>query len=116
MSNSSKAVKDRVKASRDRRKQAGLVRVEVQVPADRAHSLRAYAAELRADAESELRLKVRKHLESAYGRFRVLCLDNISIDPATATLGDAEVVAAALMHRGNTESFKLGREIRDLLR
>ena len=116
VSNIQKSGKDRVRDTRDRYRQAGFKRVEVYVRADQVEMVKAFATDLRERSDSEIRLKVSKLLEKAFDKFRASCLDNISIDPKTASLADAQVVAAALMHRGNTEAFKLGREIRDLLR
>ena len=111
-----KSINDRVRHSRRRREAAGFKRVEVYVPADKADYLRAYAAQLREGSESETVQAVRKLVAQAYRRFRASCLDNIEIDPEHASLSDAAVVAAALMHRGNPEAYKLGAEIRKLAR
>jgi catalase len=111
-----KPTKDRVRETRDRYRQAGFKRVEVYVRADQVDLVKAYAAELREHSDSEIRRQVSKLLDKAFSKYRASCLDNISIDPKTASLADAQVVAAALMHRGNAEAFKLGREIRGLIR
>ena len=42
---------ERQERHRQRRERAGLKRIEVQVPPDRADELRAIAAQMRADAE-----------------------------------------------------------------
>lgn len=110
------AQKERVRKSRERRQQAGFKRVEVLVPAEKADLLKAYAAELRESSDSEVRIQVRKLLEKAYSKYHASCLDNIQVDPDKADLADAAIVAAALMHRGNAEAFKLGRELRNLAR
>jgi hypothetical protein len=109
-------IKDRVSHSRRRRRDAGLKRVEVYVPAEKADFLRAYAAQLREGSQSESVVRARKLVAEAYRRFRASCLDNIDIDPERADLSDAAVIAAALMHRGNSEAYKLGAEIRKLVR
>jgi hypothetical protein len=101
----------RVSRSRQRRKVAGLRRVEVLVPANHADAVRAYAAQLREGSQSEALVQLRKLIASAYQRFHAMCLDNISVDPEKADFADGAIVAAALMHRGNTEALKLGREI-----
>lgn len=108
------SIGERVQQSRERRRQAGLKRVEFFVPQDKVDLVKAYVADLREGSESESLLRVRQLIAKAYGRFRSSCLDNIEIDPARANFGDAAVVAAALMHRGNAEAFKLGRELRSL--
>lgn len=109
-------VSRRVRNSRERHRQAGLKRVEVLVPSEKADLVRAYAAQLREGSQSEVVKQVRKLVMKAYKKFHASCLDNISIDPERAGLADAAIVAAALMHRGNTEAYKLGREIRRLAR
>ena len=106
----------RVAASRSRQSLAGLKRVEVVVPAGQVDTLRAYARQLREGSHSESLAKVRKLIASAYQRFRASCLDNISVDPERANFSDAVVVAAALMHRGNAEAYRLGQQIRKLAR
>ncbi len=102
---------ERVYRSRERRRRAGLKRVEVFVPADRVDQLKAYAAQLREGSESEAVKEARKLIEKAYRTYRAKCLDNIDIDPEKAGLADAAVVAAALMHRGNAEAYELGRKL-----
>ena len=100
---------DRVYQSRERRRRAGLKRVEVFVPVDQVDKLKAYAAQLREGSESEAVKEARKLIAKAYKKFRAKCLDNIDIDPEQAGLADAAVIAAALMHRGNSEAYRLGR-------
>ena len=109
-------VAERVQQSRARRRLAGLKRIEVFVPEDKVDLVRAYVAQLREGSQSEALRQVRKLVAKAYRKFRARCLDNIQIDPASASLADAMIVAAALMHRGGAEAYKLGRQIRDLAR
>lgn len=109
-------VRERVSRSRRRRREAGLKRVEVYVPAEKADFVKAYAAQLREGSRSESVEQARKLIAQAYRRFRASCLDNIDIDPERADLSDAAVIAAALIHRGNSEAYKLGAEIRKLAR
>ncbi len=115
-SSSAHPVSQRVGRLRERRRQAGLVRVEVLIPEGKADALKAYAAELREGSRSERVEAVRKLVAKAYRKYHASCLDNIAIDPQKASLADAAIVAAALMHRGNAEAFKLGRQIRGLAR
>ncbi len=103
------SVNERVYRSRERRRRAGLKRVEVFVPANHVDKLKAYAAQLREGSESEAVKEARKLIAKAYKKYRAKCLDNIDIDPETAGLADAAVIAAALMHRGNSEAYNLGR-------
>lgn len=110
------SVNERVRQSRERRRQAGLKRIEVFVPKDMADLVKAYAAQLREGSQSEVMGQVRKLVAKAYRKFHASCLDNIHVNPDSADLADAVVVAAALMHRGNAEAFKLGRQIRSLAR
>lgn len=101
----------RVAKSRQQRKLAGLRRVEVLVPANQIDAVRAYAAQLREGSRSESLVQLRRLVASAYQRFHAMCLDNINVDPANADFADGAIVAAALMHRGNSEAYKLGRQI-----
>ncbi|MDE0150150.1 MAG: hypothetical protein OYG32_13945 [Rhodospirillaceae bacterium] len=112
----SESANERVYRSRERRRQAGLKRVEVYVPADRVDTLKAYAAQLREGSQPEAVREARKLIATAYRRFRVRCLDNIDVDPETADLPDAAVIAAALMHRGNAEAYRLGQKLSRLAR
>lgn len=109
-------VKDRVSQSRQRRRKAGLKRVEVYVPNDKVDFVKAYAAQLRDGVDSEHVLKARKLIARAYSQFHASCLDNIDVDPDEASLSDAAIVSAALIHRGNSEAYKLGAELRKLIR
>ena len=112
---SASSVNERVRRSRDRRRQAGLKRVEVFVPEDKVDLLKAYVAELREGSESQTRLRLRSLIGQAYRQFHASCLDNIRIDPETAGFADAAIVAAALMHRGIAEAYKLGKQLRSLV-
>ncbi|MDB5489388.1 MAG: hypothetical protein JWQ58_3103 [Reyranella sp.] len=107
---------ERVRKSRERRQLAGLKRVEVFVPSDKVDAVKAYVAQLREGSNSEARLKIRELLTRAYRNFHASCLDNIQVDPAKADFADAAIVAAALMHRGNAEAYKLGKQLRNLAR
>jgi hypothetical protein len=116
MSEAHLSISERVSQSRERRRRAGLKRVEILVPNDKVDLVRAYVAQLREGSDSELREKVRTLVEKAYRNFHARCLDNIHVDPARADLADAAIVAAALMHRGNADAYKLGRQISGLVR
>jgi len=105
---------ERVCAFRERRRQAGLARVEVSVPADKADLIKAYAAQLREGSQSDRLAKIHQLVAKAYRDHYASCLDNISVDPEKADFADAAVVAAALMHRGNADAYKLGRQLRNL--
>ncbi len=109
-------IKDRVNQMRVRQRQAGLMRVEVLVPSDHADAVRAHAAQLREGSQSVRLKEIRKLLVAAYRKYHASCLDNIGIKPEEASFGDAAVVAAALMHRGNSEAYKLGQQISRLAR
>lgn len=109
-------VSERVSKLRRRRRDAGLIRVEVVVPIDQADALRAYAAQLRDGSKSERMEELRKLIAKAYDKYRAKCLDNIDIKPEKADFADAAIVAAALMNRGGAEAFKLGRQINQLAR
>ena len=110
------SVNERVQQSRNRRRAAGLKRIEVYVPENKADLLKAYAAQLREGSQSEVVDNARKLIDKAYKRFHARCLDNIYVDPKSADLADAAVVAAALMNRGNSEAYKLGQQLRKLAR
>ena len=110
------SVSERISRHRERQRRAGFMRVEVLIPKDKVDAVRAYAAQLREGSQSERINQARKLVEKAYQRYHASCLDNIAIKPENADLGDAAVIAAALMHRGNAQAFKLGRQIRDIAR
>lgn len=109
-------VRERVRRLRERRRQAGLMRVEVLVPREQADAVKAYAAQLREGSQSERLAEVRRLIAKAYQKYHATCLDNIDVKPNDADFPTAMVVAAALMHRGNAEAFRIGRQIRDLAR
>jgi hypothetical protein len=116
MSSSHIPVHQRVQASRNRRRAAGLKRVEVFVPDDKVDLLKAYVAQLRNGSQAEAKDRLRKLIAKAYAQYRALYLDNIGINPASADFADAAIVAAALMHRGNAAAYKLGKEISNLVK
>ena len=105
---------ERVYQSRERRRQAGLKRVEVFVPVEKVGMLKAYAAQLREGSESEAVREARRLIAKAYKKHQAQCLDNIHVDPEKAGLSDAAVIAAALMHRGNSEAYNLGLKLQRL--
>ncbi len=107
-------VSARVNQLRDRRRQAGLVRVEVSVPKSHVDVVKAYAAQLREGSQSERLEEVRKLIAKAYKKYHASCLDNIGVKPEAADFGDAAVVAAALIYRGNADAYKLGQQMRRL--
>lgn len=110
------SVNERVSRSRERQRRAGLVRVEVSVPKEHVDAVKAHAAQLREGSRSKRLKEIRKLLAKAYRQYHASCLDNIGIKPEEANFGDAAVVAAALMHRGDAEAYKLGRSISRLAR
>lgn len=110
------SVNERVRQSRERHRQVGLKRIEVVVPKDKADLLKAYATQLREGSQSEAMRQVRKLVAKGYRKFRASCLDNIQVNPESADMPDAAVVAAALMYRGNSEAYKLGRQISKLVK
>lgn len=112
---SSSAAYERVKKYRQRAKDAGLVRVDVLVPKEKVDALKIYASQLNEDSNSERLKEVRKYIRKAYKKFHASCLDNIDIDPDKAQFSDAAVISAALIHRGKSDAFKLGRQIRELI-
>jgi hypothetical protein len=114
MPEAQRSVSERVHRSRERRRRAGLRRIEVFVPSDKVDLVKAYVAELREGSQSEARIRIRQLLLKAYERFSASCLDNNKIDPDKADFADAAIVAAALMHRGNAEAYRLGSQIRKL--
>ncbi len=116
MSSAMVPISERVQKSRERRRRAGLKRVEVFVPQDKVNQLKAYAADLREGSQSAVVNEARKLIARAYKKYRARYLDNISIDPKSAKLSDAAVIAAALMHRGDTEAYKLGQQLNRLSR
>lgn len=110
------SVNERVSQSRERRRKAGLKRVEVFVPADKADLLKAYAAQLREGSHSDTVKQARMLIAKAYKKHHASCLDNIQISPEQADLADASIIAAALMHKGNADAYKLGLQLRRLAR
>ncbi len=116
MSSAMESISERVQQSRERRRRAGLKRVEVFVPNEKVNQLKAYAADLREGSQSEVVNEARKLIARAYKKYRAQCLDNISVDPQSASLSDAAVIAAALMHRGDAEAYKLGQQLNRLAR
>jgi hypothetical protein len=108
-------VKDRVMRHRAGLKQNALARVEVVVPIEYRDDIRAFAANLLKKRSNARLQDVRDKISMAYARFGAACLDNISVDPATATLGQADVIANALIQRGNKDAFCLGRELKQAL-
>lgn len=116
MASANATVNERVYRSRERRRRAGLKRVEVYVPASQVDKLKAYAAQLREGSESEAVKKARMLIAKAYKKYRAKCLDNIDIEAERAGLADAAVIGTALMHRGNSEAYSLGRRLVRLAR
>ncbi len=55
-------------------------------------------------------------IAKAYKKYHASCLDNIQINPEQADLADASIIAAALMHKGNADAYKLGLQLRRLAR
>jgi hypothetical protein len=108
-------VRDRVARHREALKARALVRVEVVVPEEFRDDVKAYVRRLMRRRTAGSIEAVRAKVDEAYRRFGAQCLDNIAVRPQRATLGEARVVANALMERGHRDAFLLGRELAGLI-
>lgn len=108
--------KSRSQAWRDKAQANGLKRIEVLVPVDKVHQLKAYVADLRHGDKVDKLHEVRNLINKAYSQYYARYLDNISIDPDSADFADAAIIAAALMNRGNGKAYQLGQKLRKLAR
>lgn len=88
---------------------AGLLRVEVLVPASARDNVLRLAERLRADHRNDKDLqRMSEHALSLYG---VRILDNVDLDRLPDLRARASVIARALMERGDARAFALGREL-----
>ena len=104
-------VGERVSKHRAARREKGLVRVEVVVPAEMAEQVKRLALRLRSRRAKVDISQVRMLIAEAFEKYRASCLDNIEVSPAQAGIRHARVVADALMKRGSKDAFVLGRRI-----
>ncbi len=109
-------VRDRVRSHRKELQAYGLKRVELTVPAEREAALRDFAMRLREEAAEQRLSELRSLLKEAFKDYRAACLDNIDVDVDRAGPAEAKVVADALMKRGGSDAFLLGRKIMKLAR
>ena len=107
-------IKERVRAHRRSLQSLGLQRVELIVPADKVSAIKQYATKLRKSAKKLTKAQlseIRSLVREAFEKHQSSCLDNISVDLMRVGPVEAQVVANALMKRGDSDAFKLGRRI-----
>lgn len=103
------AVRQRIEKYRSSGGAADLVRVEVLVPPFAREAVLRLAAQLRSDHRENKDL--RKLCDRAFSRYGARILDNVDLDRLPSLRARAEVIARALMERGDALAFVLGREI-----
>jgi hypothetical protein len=111
-------VKERVRAHRRSLQSLGLQRVELVVPANKVEAIKRYATKLRKSAKKPNKAQItelRSLVHEAFEKYRSSCLDNISVNLGRIGPAEAQVVANALMKRGGSDAFILGRRIARLI-
>lgn len=104
------SARDRIRKYRREGAAADLSRVEVLVaPRDREAVL-AFARQLRERHRLE-KQELESLIEEALSKYGVRVLDNIDLDRLSNVFSRAEVVANALMERGDARAFALGRKL-----
>lgn len=106
-------VQDRMKRYRQSGGAAGLVRVEVLVPASARPHVLAYAASIRKKHRDD-RNELRKRIDQAVEDYGVRVLDNVDLSRLSDMSERARVVGKALMERGNARAFVIGRQLLEL--
>lgn len=106
------SARDRIRKYRSEGAAADLVRVEVLVaPRDR-EAVVAFARQLRERHRIE-KQEIESLIEKALSEYGVRIQDNIDLGRLSNVYSRAEVVANALMERGDARAFALGRKLID---
>jgi hypothetical protein len=105
----SMSVRRRIEKYRRSGGAADLVRVEVLVPPSARDEVVRLAARLRSDHRDEKEL--RALCDRALSLYRHRILDNVDLERLSDLRARARVIARAMMERGDTRAFAMGREI-----
>ncbi len=103
------SVRQRIEKYRSSGGAADLVRVEVLVPSHARDDVLRMAASLRAKHRSEKDLQAM--CDEALKRYSVRIRDNVDLERLPDLRARAEVIAKAIMERGDARAFALGRQI-----
>jgi len=103
------SVRQRIEKYRSSGGAADLVRVEVLVPSSARDAVLGMAADLRAKHRSEKDLQAM--CDEALARYGVRIRDSIDFERLPDLQSRAEVIAKAMMERGDAHAFALGRRI-----
>ncbi len=103
------SVRERIEKCRSSGGAADLVRVDVLVPSSSRGEVLRLAERLRAEHRSDKELLAM--CDEALARYGVRIRDNIDLERLPDRHDRAEVIAKALMERGDAQAFALGRRI-----
>lgn len=103
------SVRQRIEKYRSSGGAADLVRVEVLVPSSARGEVLRLAERLRAEHRSDKELQAM--CDDALARYGVRVRDNVDLERLPNLHDRAEVIAKALMERGDAQAFTLGRRI-----
>lgn len=103
------SVRQRIEKYRSSGGAADLVRVEVLVPSSARNEVLRLAERLRAEHRSDKELE--QMCDAALSEFGIRILDNIDLDRVPDLRARAQVIAGAMMERGNSRAFMLARRI-----
>jgi hypothetical protein len=103
------SVRQRIEKYRSSGGAADLVRVEVLVPLSARDAVIRMAAGLRAKHRGEKDLQAM--CDEALARYGVRIRDNVDLERLSVLRDRAEVIAKAIMERGDAQAFALGRRI-----
>lgn len=103
------SVRSRIEKYRSSGGAADLVRVEVLVPSSARGEVLRLAERLRTEHRSDKQLQ--SLCDAALSEFGVRILDNVDLDRLPDLRARAQVIAGAMMERGNARAFVLARKI-----
>jgi len=104
------SARDRVRRYRKSGGASDLVRAEVLVPSSKRADIVADAARMRAEHRAR-KQRVQAVCSKAMDRYATRLLDNVDLSRVLDVIRQAPVIAEALMERGDTRAFALGRRI-----
>ena len=106
------SVQDRIKRYRQSGGAADLVRVEVLVPAGARAELLAHAEAMRQQHRKR-RDDLQQRIDQAVERYGVRVMDNLDLSRLVDVNERARVLGKALMARGDSRAFVIGRQLVD---
>jgi hypothetical protein len=109
------AVQERIQKYRKSGGASDLVRVEVLVPSSGRKAVLDHASQIRAGYRQK-KAHLRQQIDKALDLYGLRILDNIDLSTLNDVNQEVEIVANALIERGDARAYFLGRRLLDSIK